>query len=142
MRAIILGVLSQFTFALSVFILDRKLADVNPFLLNFLLAGFGAVLLLPVLLLTPSWPIISDARILGWIILTAFFFIALGEMLYVAGVLSAKMAGDLRPFALTSLFLPIFLAVLEIQRNPLDRRFLIGFLVMAIGFAIIVTRPQ
>jgi len=52
------------------------------------------------------------------------------------------MAGDLRPFALTSLFLPIFLAVLEIQRNPLDRRFLIGFLVMAIGFAIIVTRPQ
>jgi hypothetical protein len=142
MRAIILGILSQFAFALSVFILDRKLAGMNPFLLNFLLAGFGAALLLPVMLFTPILPIISDARILGWIILIAFFFIVLGEMLYVSGVLAAKKAGDLRPFALTALFFPIILAILEIQRNPLDRWFLIGFLTMAIGFAIIVIRSH
>ena len=142
MRAIILGVLSQFAFALSIFILDRKLVGVNPFLLNFLLAGFGAVLLLPVLLFVPSWPIVTDTRILGWIILTAFFFIALGEMLYVAGVLAAQKVGDLRPFALTSLFFPIILAIFEIQRNPIDRSFVIGFLIMAVGFAIIVTRQH
>jgi hypothetical protein len=77
----------------------------------------------------------------GWIILAALLFMTLGETLYITGIQAAEKTGNLRVFALTALFYPIILAVLDIQRNPLDRRFIIGFFVMAIGFAIIITRP-
>jgi hypothetical protein len=107
---------------------------------NLFLAGIGTFLLLPVIWFSSSWQISIDARTLGWIVLSALLFIALGETLYVFGVQAAERAGDIRLFALTALFFPVILAVLEIQTNPLDPRFLVGFLVMAIGFSIIITR--
>lgn len=102
MRAIIFGIMSQFTIALAVFVINRKLTTVNPFLLNFLLAGLGAALLLPVLWFNLSRPFFPDTQILGWILLSAFLFIALGETFYVLGIQAAEETRDLRPFALTA----------------------------------------
>src|SRR4051812_24053844 len=113
---IFIGISAQFSFALGGFLINRKLGELNPFILIFLLMGIGACfLLIPAVIslwLEQRQPISIAfyTNLLGWIILSSFLFVALAEALYIYGFQIARYYGGIPMFSLTALLFPVFLA--------------------------------
>jgi drug/metabolite transporter (DMT)-like permease len=142
MRGVLFATMAQLVYATTLLMVNRKLGSVSPFIVNFSIVFVGSLSLLPILFFVRRDVAALVQRADApwfWLILVGIVWVAVAQNLFVVGA----QLGDARLVALTALFFPVFVTIIELAfGKPLDLRFVLGFILMAAGFAIILTRQS
>jgi len=140
-KGIFLGLLAQITFALGFILIAQATTPKNQLLRTSLIISFAGMIAIAVIVyyITEFVSLVYfNKKDLVYLAIGAILVLMLGEGLYIKGIYDS----DVTTVSYTALAYPAIVLIIEsiMGRHKLTIQDLLGFIVLAIGFIIIVSK--